>query len=48
MKVDIPEFEGRMQPEEFIDWLYSVDQVFDYKDVPDHRKVKRVAIKLKK
>lgn len=29
VKVDILEFKGRMQPKEFIDWLYSVDQVFD-------------------
>ena len=48
MKVDIPEFEGIMQLEEFIDWLYSIDRVFDYKDVPGHRKVKFDAIKLKK
>ena len=48
VKVDIPEFEGKMQPEEFIDWLNTVERVFDYKDVPEDRKVKLVAIKLKK
>lgn len=48
MKVYILEFEGRMQPEEFIDWLYSIDRVFNYKDVLDHCKVKLVATKLKK
>lgn len=48
VKVDIPEFEGRMQPDEFIDWLNTVERIFDYKDVPDHNKVKLVAIKLRK
>lgn len=48
IKVEIPEFEGRAQPDEFIDWLLTVERIFEYKDVPEHRKVKIVAIKLKK
>ena len=47
-KVDIPEFEGRLQPDEFLDWLRTVERVFDLKDIPDEQKVKIVAIKLKK
>ena len=46
MKVDIPEFEGKIKPDEFVDWLNTVERIFDYKEVPDHRKVKIVAIKL--
>jgi hypothetical protein len=46
--VDIPKFEGRMQPDEFIDWFNTIERIFDYKDVPDHNKVKLVAIKLRK
>jgi hypothetical protein len=46
--VDIPGFEGRMQLDEFIDWLNTIERIFDYKDVPDHNKVKLVAIKLQK
>ncbi|XP_022899409.1 uncharacterized protein LOC111412720 [Olea europaea var. sylvestris] len=42
------EFEGRTQPGEFIDWLHTVERIFEYKDVPEDRKVKIVAIKLKK
>ena len=45
MKVDIPEFEGKMQPDDFIDCLITVERIFDFKDVPDNRKVKIVAIK---
>jgi len=45
-RVDIPEFEGKLDPEEFLDWLSTVERVFDYKDVPDDEKVKLVALKL--
>jgi hypothetical protein len=48
VKVDIPKFEGRMQPDEFIDWLNTIERIFDYKDVLEHHKVKLVAIKLRK
>uniref|UniRef100_A0A2N9IVE3 CCHC-type domain-containing protein n=1 Tax=Fagus sylvatica TaxID=28930 RepID=A0A2N9IVE3_FAGSY len=37
-----------MQPDDFIDWLTTVERIFDFKDVPENRKVKVVAIKLRK
>nr|GEW80356.1 RNA-directed DNA polymerase [Tanacetum cinerariifolium] len=48
MRVDIHVFEGRIQPDEFIDWIHTVERVFDYQEVRDDLKVKIVAIKLKK
>ncbi|PWA70702.1 hypothetical protein CTI12_AA286890 [Artemisia annua] len=48
MKVDIPVFEGKPHPDEFIDWLHIVERVFDVKNLSDEQKVKLVAIKLKK
>lgn len=48
IKVDIPEFEGKMQPDEFLDWLHSVERVFDYKDVPEQQNVKLATLKLRK
>ncbi|GLU23899.1 hypothetical protein SLE2022_398740 [Rubroshorea leprosula] len=48
IKIDIPDFEGRLQPDEFIDWLHTVERVFELKDIPDDKRVKLVAIKLKK
>ena len=48
IKVDIPEFDGRLNPDDFIDWLSTVERVFDLKDIPDNFKVKLVAIKLRK
>ncbi|GJW81970.1 putative CCCH-type zinc finger family protein [Tanacetum coccineum] len=48
MRVDILVFEGRIQPDEFIDWFHTVERVFDYQEVHEDLKVKIVAIKLKK
>ncbi|KAG6472144.1 hypothetical protein ZIOFF_069601 [Zingiber officinale] len=47
VKVDIPEFHGRLQPEGFLDWLSAVDKFFEYKDIPDGQKVKLVATRLR-
>ena len=35
VKVDIPEFEGKMQLDDFIDWLQTVERVFDVKEFSD-------------
>ncbi|KAI9162193.1 hypothetical protein LWI28_024772 [Acer negundo] len=43
VKVEIPE-----QSNEFIEWFNTVDHIFEYQKVPKHRKVKLVAIKLRK
>nr|GEW69470.1 hypothetical protein [Tanacetum cinerariifolium] len=48
VKVDIPNFEGKSHPGDFIDWLYTIERVFDIKNLSDEQKVKLVAIKLKK
>ncbi|WRX11629.1 Retrotransposon gag domain - like 10 [Theobroma cacao] len=48
IKVDILEFEGRLHPDDFLDWLYTVERVFELKDIFDEKRVKLVAIKLKK
>lgn len=48
MKIDLPEFEGISHPDEFIDWLHTVERVFDVKNLNDSQKVKLVAIKLRK
>lgn len=46
--MDIPEFEGQLDPDIFLDWLQTVERVFEFKDIPDDRKVKLVALKLRK
>jgi len=47
-RVEVPEFEGKLDPEEFLDWLHTVERVFKYKDIPDDKKVKLVALRLRK
>ncbi|XP_071739555.1 uncharacterized protein [Rutidosis leptorrhynchoides] len=48
MKVEIPEFTGTAHPDDFLDWLSTVERVFDVKDIPENLKVKLVAHKLRK
>ena len=47
LKIEIPEFTGKVHPDDFIDWLSTVERVFDVRDMPDKLKVKLVAIKLR-
>ncbi|VFQ88334.1 unnamed protein product [Cuscuta campestris] len=47
-KVDIPTFEGKNDPDDFLEWLEIVERVFDFKDVPEDKKVKIVALKFRK
>ncbi|KAI4370510.1 hypothetical protein MLD38_018860 [Melastoma candidum] len=48
MSVQILEFEGNLDPEEFMDWMHTIERIFDYKEVPEERKVKLAALNLKK
>jgi len=45
-KVQIPEFEGKLDSEEFLDWMHTVECVFEYKKVLGDKKVKLVALRL--
>ncbi|GJY64922.1 transposon ty3-I gag-pol polyprotein [Tanacetum coccineum] len=47
IKVDIPEYDGKLDLNEFVEWLRTVELVFDYKQTEDN-KVKIVALKLRK
>jgi len=46
--VEIPEFEGKLNLDEFLEWLHTVKRIFDYKKVPEDNKVKLVALKFRK
>jgi hypothetical protein len=48
IRVEIPDFEGKLQPDEFVDWLQTVERVFEYKEIPEEKKVKIIVVKLKK
>ena len=46
-KLEIPEFLGGMQPEEFLDWVAAVEEILEFKRVPDDRRVSLVATKFR-
>ena len=46
-KVEIPKFQGSPKSEDFVDWLNTVERMFDCYEVMDEKKVKLVVIRLK-
>nr|GEZ15616.1 Gag-Pol polyprotein, putative [Tanacetum cinerariifolium] len=48
IKVEIPEYDGKLDPDEFVEWLRTVECAFDYKATTEEDKVKIVAMKLRK
>ena len=47
-RIEIPEFERMHDPDEFLEWLPTVERIFEYKEVLEDKKVKLVALKLRK
>ncbi|GJR75541.1 putative nucleotidyltransferase, ribonuclease H [Tanacetum coccineum] len=47
MRVNIPNFAGdTLSPEGFIDWLVTVEEVFEFKEVPENKRISLIATKL--
>jgi len=46
IKIDVHNFEGKLQPDQFIKWVEKIDQFFEWKEIPDNRKVKFASLKL--
>nr|GEY10658.1 putative reverse transcriptase domain-containing protein [Tanacetum cinerariifolium] len=48
MRVNIPDFNGdTLNPKGFIDWLVVVKEVFEFKEVPENKRVSLIATKLR-
>ncbi|KAB5521600.1 hypothetical protein DKX38_025919 [Salix brachista] len=43
MRTEIPEFQGNLSPEEFLDWLGIVEEILEFKNVPADARVALVA-----
>ena len=46
MHTKILEFHGILRPEEFLDWLATVEKILDFKDIPENKRVPLVATRL--
>ncbi|GJW73496.1 hypothetical protein Tco_0132866, partial [Tanacetum coccineum] len=40
IKVNIPKYDGKLDPDEFVEWLRTVEYAFDYKETTVENKVK--------
>ncbi|KAG6761264.1 hypothetical protein POTOM_034472 [Populus tomentosa] len=47
MKVDVPDFYGKLDPYTFEDWLTAIEDYFDWFAVSEDRKVRYIRMKLK-
>ncbi|GJS37927.1 hypothetical protein Tco_0536309 [Tanacetum coccineum] len=36
IRTEIPEFDGKLHPDDFLDWLQTVERIFDLRDIPDN------------
>jgi hypothetical protein len=46
-KLDVSEFNGGLQPKEFLDWIAAVEEVLEFKGVPEDRQVSLVVTKFR-
>ncbi|XP_010695087.1 uncharacterized protein LOC104907794 [Beta vulgaris subsp. vulgaris] len=46
LRLDLPDFDGAMKPEKFLEWLQRMERVFDYKDYDDAKRFKIAILKL--
>ncbi|KAK9740732.1 hypothetical protein RND81_03G056500 [Saponaria officinalis] len=48
LKLDIPDFDGELDPEKFLDWIRQAERVFEYKEYDEHKQFKVAILKLTK
>jgi hypothetical protein len=47
LKIELPEFQGGVTPEEFLDWLTAVEETMDFNEVPGDKRVSLVATRFR-
>jgi hypothetical protein len=48
LKLDIPEFNGKHDPDVFLEWLRSVERIFEYQEYSDAKKYKLTTLRFTK
>lgn len=48
VKIEILEFEGKIHPDNFLDWLHAVERIFDFLEALEERKAKHVVVEVRK
>ena len=43
-KIVFPEFNGSLIAEDFVDWPNQVERILEYHEIPNHKRVKLIAI----
>ncbi|KAI9188635.1 hypothetical protein LWI28_004158 [Acer negundo] len=47
MRTEVPEFQGSLQPEEFLEWVGIDEEILEFKKVPEREKVALVSTRLR-
>ena len=47
IKIEIPEFQGSLQPDELIDWINNVEEILEFKEVPADKRVPLVVTRFR-
>jgi len=47
MRIDLPEFEGNLNPDLFIEWIQAIERFFEIKEFSDEKAFKVAVLKLK-
>ena len=48
LKINILEFHGGLLPEEFLDWVVTVEEILEFKEVPKERRVPLIATRFRR
>ncbi|MGK4277551.1 hypothetical protein, partial [Escherichia coli] len=44
VKLQVPSFQGKSNPEEFLEWLKRTEMIFEYYEYPDHLRLRLAVI----
>ena len=48
LKLIFQSFKVKLNPDDFLEWMQTIERIFEYKEIQDDKKVKLVALKLRK